>query len=47
VRVVDLARPYPYIRHLRRKLEANPEQPAYIRSEPGFGFMLDCPPTTL
>jgi two-component system KDP operon response regulator KdpE len=34
-----------YIRHLRRKLEADPEQPAYIRSEPGFGYVLDCPPT--
>ncbi len=34
-----------YIRHLRRKLEPDPEHPAYIRSEPGFGYMLDCPPT--
>ncbi len=34
-----------YIRHLRRKLEPNPERPIYIRSEPGFGYMLDYPPS--
>ncbi len=34
-----------YIRHLRRKLEPDPEHPTHIRSEPGFGYMLDCPPT--
>lgn len=33
-----------YIRHLRRKLEADPEHPVYILSEPGFGYVLDCPP---
>ena len=31
-----------YIRHLRRKLEADPEHPVHIRSEPGFGYLLDC-----
>ena len=31
-----------YVRHLRRKLEPNPEQPAYILSEPGVGYVLDC-----
>jgi two-component system KDP operon response regulator KdpE len=30
-----------YIRHLRRKLEADPEHPVYIRSEPGFGYVLE------
>ena len=34
---------FAYIHHLRRKLEPNPEQPVYIRSEPGFGYVLDCP----
>ena len=33
-----------YMRHLRRKLEADPEHPVYLRSEPGFGYVLDCPP---
>jgi DNA-binding response OmpR family regulator len=32
-----------YIRHLRRKLEADPERPVYIISEPGFGYVLECP----
>jgi two-component system KDP operon response regulator KdpE len=32
-----------YIRHLRRKLEADPEHPVYILSEPGFGYVLECP----
>jgi DNA-binding response OmpR family regulator len=32
-----------YIRHLRRKLEADPERPVYILSEPGFGYVLECP----
>jgi len=32
-----------YVRHLRRKLEPNPEQPAYILSEPGVGYVLECP----
>ena len=34
-----------YIRYLRRKLEPDPERPVHIRSEPGFGYVLDCPPT--
>ncbi len=33
-----------YIRHLRRKLEPDPEHPTHIRSEPGYGYVLDCPP---
>jgi DNA-binding response OmpR family regulator len=33
-----------YIRHLRRKLEVDPEHPVYIISEPGFGYVLECPP---
>jgi two-component system KDP operon response regulator KdpE len=33
-----------YIRRLRRKLEMDPEHPALIRSEPGFGYVLDAPP---
>jgi two-component system KDP operon response regulator KdpE len=33
-----------YVRHLRLKLEPDPEHPIYIRSEPGFGYVLDCPP---
>ena len=33
-----------YIRHLRRKLEADPENPVHIRSEPGVGYVLECPP---
>ena len=32
-----------YVRHLRRKLEPDPEHPTHIRSEPGFGYVLDCP----
>jgi DNA-binding response OmpR family regulator len=32
-----------YIRHLRRKLEPDPEHPTHIRSEPGYGYVLDCP----
>src|SRR5262249_8128427 len=31
-----------YIRHLRRKLEPDPEKPKYILSEPGYGYVLDC-----
>ena len=31
-----------YIRHLRRKLEADPEKPKHILSEPGYGYVLDC-----
>ncbi|MGH2369498.1 MAG: response regulator transcription factor, partial [Chloroflexota bacterium] len=33
-----------YVRHLRRKLEADPEHPTLILSEPGFGYVLECPP---
>lgn len=33
-----------YVRHLRRKLEPNPEHPVYIVSVPGFGYVLECPP---
>jgi two-component system KDP operon response regulator KdpE len=33
-----------YVRHLRRKLEADPERPALILSEPGVGYVLECPP---
>ncbi len=32
-----------YVRHLRRKLEANPDSPKRILSEPGYGYVLDCP----
>ncbi len=31
-----------YIRHLRRKLEPDPEHPAHILSEPGYGYVLQC-----
>jgi DNA-binding response OmpR family regulator len=31
-----------YVRRLRRKLEVNPESPVHIRSETGFGYLLDC-----
>ena len=30
-----------YISHLRRKLEVDPEHPVHIRSEPGFGYVLE------
>ena len=33
-----------YIRHLRRKLEADPEHPTVILSEPGVGYVMECPP---
>jgi DNA-binding response OmpR family regulator len=33
-----------YVRHLRRKLEPDPEHPVYIVSAPGFGYVLECPP---
>jgi DNA-binding response OmpR family regulator len=33
-----------YIRHLRRKLEPDAEHPIHILSEPGYGYVLDCPP---
>ena len=32
-----------YVRHLRRKLEPNPDQPVFILSEPGVGYVLECP----
>jgi DNA-binding response OmpR family regulator len=31
-----------YVRHLRRKLEADPDNPKRILSEPGYGYVLDC-----
>jgi two-component system KDP operon response regulator KdpE len=33
-----------YVRYLRRKLEPDPEHPVYLKSEPGFGYVLECPP---
>jgi DNA-binding response OmpR family regulator len=35
-----------YVRHLRRKLEPDPDHPRYILSEPGYGYVLDCPATS-
>lgn len=32
-----------YIRHLRRKLEADPANPRLIVTSPGVGYMLECP----
>jgi two-component system KDP operon response regulator KdpE len=32
-----------YIHYLRRKLEADPSDPEYIVTSPGFGYMLACP----
>lgn len=32
-----------YVRHLRRKLEPDAEHPKRILSEPGYGYVLDCP----
>jgi two-component system KDP operon response regulator KdpE len=32
-----------YVRHLRRKLEPDQEHPRHILSEPGYGYVLDCP----
>jgi DNA-binding response OmpR family regulator len=34
---------FAYVRFLRRKLEADPEHPRYLRTEPGYGYVLDCP----
>jgi DNA-binding response OmpR family regulator len=31
-----------YVRRLRLKLEANPDKAAHIRSEAGFGYLMDC-----
>jgi DNA-binding response OmpR family regulator len=36
-----------YVRHLRRKLEPDPEHPVHIVSAPGFGYVLECPPRDL
>jgi DNA-binding response OmpR family regulator len=33
-----------YVRHLRRKIEADPRQPEYILSRPGIGYMFASPP---
>jgi DNA-binding response OmpR family regulator len=32
-----------YVRHLRRKLEPDPEHPVHILSEPGVGYVMECP----
>lgn len=32
-----------YIRYLRRKLEKDPEHPVHIKSEPGYGYILEPP----
>ncbi len=32
-----------YIRHLRQKIEEDPNQPKYIISKPGFGYVFTCP----
>jgi two-component system KDP operon response regulator KdpE len=32
-----------YVRHLRRKLEADPSNPRYILTSQGVGYMLACP----
>jgi DNA-binding response OmpR family regulator len=32
-----------YIRYLRRKLEADPDNPKFIITSPGVGYMLECP----
>jgi two-component system, OmpR family, KDP operon response regulator KdpE len=31
-----------YVRHLRRKLEADPEHPEHIVSHAGYGYALEC-----
>jgi two-component system KDP operon response regulator KdpE len=31
-----------YIRYLRRKLEPDPENPKFIQTSPGVGYMLEC-----
>ena len=31
-----------YVRHLRRKLEPDPEHPVHIISVPGYGYVLEC-----
>jgi two-component system KDP operon response regulator KdpE len=35
-----------YVRHLRRKLEADPANPRYILTSQGVGYMLACPEET-
>ena len=35
-----------YVRHLRRKLERDPEHPVHILSQPGFGYVLECAEST-
>ena len=35
-----------YVRHLRRKLEADPASPRYILTSQGVGYMLACPKQT-
>jgi two-component system KDP operon response regulator KdpE len=32
-----------YIRYLRRKLESDPENPKLILTQPGVGYLLECP----
>jgi two-component system KDP operon response regulator KdpE len=32
-----------YIRYLRRKLESDPDQPRLIITQPGVGYLLECP----
>ena len=32
-----------YVRYLRRKIEADPSNPCYIKTLPGVGYMLACP----
>jgi two-component system KDP operon response regulator KdpE len=32
-----------YIRYLRRKLEPDPDNPEYLITSPGVGYMLECP----
>ncbi len=32
-----------YIRHLRQKIEEDPNQPKYIISKPGIGYVFTCP----
>jgi two-component system KDP operon response regulator KdpE len=32
-----------YIRYLRRKLESDPTNPKFILTQPGVGYLLDCP----
>jgi two-component system KDP operon response regulator KdpE len=32
-----------YVRYLRQKIEEDPSNPCYLRSEPGIGYVLRCP----